>query len=104
MKSRTTKEQPPVDALPAAALTHSVISAMPWEGFQVATADGRHATLAIVDDDGAIIESGASVLEEAWNVAVLAYRNFLIGEGCLRVYSSPTGLHQEEKDGSAQQH
>lgn len=92
MIERTRK---PVADAPPATLTRSVISAVPWEGLQVATVDGRHATLAIVDDDGRIIESGQSVLEEAWNVAVLAYRNFLIGEGRIRVIASPGGMFEE---------
>jgi hypothetical protein len=82
----------PVEPANGPPLRQSVISAIPWQGLRVQTIDGRHATLAILDDDGRIIESGDAVLEEAFNVSILAYRNFLIGQGTLKVISSPDHL------------
>jgi hypothetical protein len=79
------------------ALTRSVISAVAFDGLRIQTADGKPATLAIVDQDGRIVESGDAVLEEAWNVAILSYRRFLIGEGALRVYSGPQGVKLDKR-------
>jgi hypothetical protein len=73
-------------------LQNSIISAVAYAGFAVTTADGRPATLAVIDQDGNVIESGASVNIAAWNVAVTAYRNFLKGNGHVRVQASPPGI------------
>lgn len=73
-------------------LQHSVIGAIAYAGFTVTTPDGRPATLAVIDQDGNVIESGPSVNIAAWNVAVTAYRNFLKGNGHVRVQVSPPGL------------
>jgi hypothetical protein len=83
---------------PVPPLTASQITAILWEGLTVQTADGRPATLAIIDENGKVVESGQAVLREAWNVAVLSYRRFLIGERALRVYSSPIGIFHEDDD------
>lgn len=69
-------------------LTHCEISAVSHEGLSITTADGKRGTLAVLDENGNIIETGPSVAFEAWNVAVLSYRNFLKGKGYLRVRSS----------------
>jgi hypothetical protein len=61
------------------------ISAVAHEGFTVRLPDGRHARLAVVDDDGQVIAAGAEVEREAWAVAAAAWRNFLIGRGFMRV-------------------
>lgn len=65
------------------------ISASSHEGFGVETPDGRRATLAVVDADGNILEAGPGVARQAWTVAIESYRNFLKGEGYLRVLSKP---------------
>jgi hypothetical protein len=78
------------------ALSHSVITAVAWQGYTVTTEDGRPATLAVVDEAGCVVESGPEVIKAAWEVAVMSYRRFLIGEGALRIYSKPTGLFQDE--------
>lgn len=75
-------------------LVNCEISAVTFEGFTVKTATGEPATLAVIDKDGNIVEMGATVAHELWSVAILAYRNFLKGEGYLRVRSGPLdGLH-----------
>lgn len=81
----------------AGVLHGSVISAAAFEGLKVQTADGRPATLAVVDEDGKVIESGQQVLDEAWNVTMLAYRMFLKGQGKLHVRASPEGITQEHE-------
>lgn len=72
-------------------LEHAVLSGVAHEGLSVHTIDGRRARLAIVDDDGKVIEAGPGVEREAWRVAVESYRNFLRGQGHLRVQSVPPG-------------
>ncbi|MEN7431772.1 hypothetical protein VA599_13510 [Chromobacterium sp. TRC.1.1.SA] len=68
------------------------MSAVIFEGLTVKTAEGKPAQLAIVDVDGNVIEMGNQVAMEAWNVAISSYKNFLIGEGHIRVQTSPPGL------------
>jgi hypothetical protein len=65
------------------------ISAVSFEGLSVATLDGRPARLAVVDADGKVIESGASISDAVWDVAIKAYREFLKGSGHLRVLAKP---------------
>lgn len=65
------------------------ISAVAHAGITVNLADGRNATLAVVDENGNVIAD--DVAREAWSVAVHAYRAFLTGTGHLKVHSSPPG-------------
>lgn len=72
-------------------LAETTISAVAHEGFTVKLRDGRRARLAVVDDDGCVVEAGKAVEVEAWNVAIAAYKHFRIGMGHMRVYSAPPG-------------
>lgn len=72
-------------------LQHSCISANVNTGYQMTTADGRPARLAIIDADGNILEAGDAVAREAWNVCIAVQKNFWIGQGHLVVHSAPTG-------------
>lgn len=65
-----------------------VISAVSHEGLRV-TVDGKPARLAILGEDGRVIAIGDHVAKEAEAVAVNSYRNFLKGQGYLRVTSAP---------------
>ncbi|WP_430542176.1 hypothetical protein [Xanthomonas sacchari] len=65
------------------------------EGFSVTTADGRRARLAVVDDEGIVVASGAAIERAAFEAAVLAYRNFLQGQGHLRVHARALELCPE---------
>ncbi|MGL6048303.1 MAG: hypothetical protein ACRC02_17840 [Vogesella sp.] len=82
-------------------LENAVISAVIFEGLQVQTADGRPARLAILDEAGNVIECGHQVAEEAWNVAIASYKNFLAGNGHLRVQTEPPGLKINQIDKAA---
>lgn len=66
----------------------STISGNVNTGFTVTAPDGRRAHLAIVSEDGEIIEAGPSVAREAWNVCLQVQRNFWIGKGHITVHSS----------------
>jgi hypothetical protein len=69
-------------------LASSMISATISQGFSAQTRDGRPAQLAIIDEFGNVIEIGDQVAREAFNVAVASYKNFLKGQGHLRVYGA----------------
>ena len=62
------------------------ITAVAHEGLTV-TINGKPGKLAILAEDGTVIAEGANVAREAQAVAVNLYRNFLIGQGRLRVIS-----------------
>lgn len=64
------------------------ITAVAHEGLRV-TFNGKPVQLAIVTDDGKILARGTLVAKEAEAVAVNSYRNFLKGQGHLRVLSNP---------------
>ncbi|WP_363800052.1 hypothetical protein ABU614_08555 [Lysobacter firmicutimachus] len=76
--------QPEPDSQPAC-----LITAVSYEGLSVRTNDGRRATLAVVDADGRVIASGRDVEHAAWEAAVKAYRDFLVGQGHLRTLVKP---------------
>ena len=82
-------------------LEHARISANVNSGYQVTTADGRRARLAIIDDDGNVIEAGVAVAREAWNVCIAVQKNFWIGQGHLVVHSEPTGIRLTPKQKAA---
>ncbi len=48
--------------------------------------------MALVDDDGKIVDAGHHVAQEAWNVCIQAQHNFWIGQGHVRVLSKPIPL------------
>lgn len=67
------------------------ISAVIFEGLSVTTPDGRPAMLAIVDENGQVVEAGNAVAQHTWNTVLGSYRNFLIGQGHIRVHTKPPG-------------
>lgn len=69
-----------------------VITAVAHEGLTV-LANGKPARLAIIDDDGNVLAAGADVAREAEAVALNCYRNFLKGNGHLRVYKGVPPTH-----------
>ena len=76
---------------PTGALTGATISAVCFEGLSAETREGRKALFAIIDEDGKVIEAGPAVAKEAWNVTLACYKNFLVGQGHLRVFAGPPG-------------
>ncbi|MGF6607099.1 hypothetical protein OKW45_001999 [Paraburkholderia sp. WSM4175] len=79
-----------------AVLQNSCISAVIWECYTITDASGRPATLAVVDEHGHILDLGPQVQQEVWDLAILAYRKYLVGEGYLRIHSTPEGLFQDK--------
>jgi hypothetical protein len=61
-----------------------VISAVAHEGLTV-TVNGKPAKLAVVTEDGTVVAAGVDVAREVQAVAINLYREFLKGNGHLRV-------------------
>jgi len=78
-----------IGTIPTGLLASAEISAVIHKGLTVKLPDGRTGRLAIIDDAGQVIDASPAVAREAWNVAIASYKNFLIGQGHLRVYSGP---------------
>ena len=70
-------------------LDTATISAVIHQGLTVQLSDGRQGKLAIVDASGLVVDASPAVAKEAWLVAISSYKNFLIGQGHLRVLSGP---------------
>ncbi|MFZ6686620.1 hypothetical protein ACO0K0_02595 [Undibacterium sp. SXout11W] len=70
-------------------LSNATISGVSHEGLTITLKNGKPAKLAIIDEDGHIIEAGQAVAKEAWNVTLAVYKNMMIGKGHLRIFSSP---------------
>lgn len=79
------------DSVPNPQLQGSRISGTVSEGFSVTTADGKQARLAIVDEQGNVVEAGLDVAWAAWKVCIEVQENFWEGQGHLVVHSSPPG-------------
>lgn len=75
---------------PVGTISGVVISAVSHEGLSV-TVNGKPAWLAIIGEDGQIIAAGENVAKEAEAVALNCYRNFLKGQGYLRVNAEVRG-------------
>ncbi|WP_368622727.1 hypothetical protein [Paraburkholderia sp. BR13444] len=79
-------------------MTPVTISATAMGGLDIRTADGRVAALAVVDDQGHVLDSGPQLAERIWTTALDCYENFLFAEGALRVFvpdASQTEPHAE---------
>ena len=87
-KKQSKHESPTADTQIASAIS-STISAVSFQGLSIVTPDGNPATLAVVDQNGKIVEAGPDVTRAVWEIAIRSYRNFLIGSGHLRVLSKP---------------
>ena len=70
-------------------LAQATITAICFEGLSAETVEGRKAMFAIIDENGKVIEAGPAVAREAWNVTLACYKQFLAGQGHLRVFSGP---------------
>jgi len=77
-------------------LSAAIISGVAHEGFTCTTRDGKRLRMALVDDEGNIIDAGYQVAQEAWNVCVQVQNNFWLGQGHLRVLSKPVPYKCEE--------
>ena len=78
-------------------LEHSQLAGTIYGGLSATTKDGKPARLAIIDEDGNVIDAGIAVAREAWRIALTAHTNFLRGSGHLIVHSTPPGLPTHHK-------
>ena len=78
-----------IGTIPTGTLNTAEISAVIHRGLSVKTSDGRPARLAIIDEQGNVIDAGKDVEREAWNVAIASYKNYLVGMGHMIVRSGP---------------
>ncbi|MBR8351248.1 hypothetical protein KDX21_11780 [Burkholderia cenocepacia] len=90
MTKKQPKQESPTADTQIAATISSTISAVSFQGLSIVSPDGNPATLAVVDQNGKIVEAGPAVTRAVWEIAIRSYRNFLIGNGHLRVLSKPT--------------
>ncbi|MDT3749777.1 hypothetical protein [Pseudomonas kurunegalensis] len=77
-------------------LSTAIISGVSHEGFTCTARDGRRLRMALVDDDGNIVEVGQHVAQEAWNVCIQVQHNFWIGQGYMRVLSKPIPFKSDQ--------
>lgn len=73
-------------------LGQSVLEASTARGISATTSDGKPARLAIIDNDGQILDSGSVVADQVWNLTIELYSQILQSSGMIKVHSSPTGL------------
>ncbi|MDN7545069.1 hypothetical protein [Burkholderia cenocepacia] len=90
MTNRQSNHNSPTADTQVAAAISGTISAVSFQGLSIVTPDGNPATLAVLDQNGNVVDAGPAVTRVVWEVAVRPYRNFLIGNGHLRVLSKPT--------------
>lgn len=75
--------------IPTGTLSTAQISAVIHQGLTVKLADGSPGKLAIIGEDGGVVDASPAVAREAWLVAIASYKRLLIGQGHLRVLSGP---------------
>ncbi len=73
---------------PTGAIGGVDISAVAHEGLTV-TVDGKPGRLAVLDEAGNVVSSGAMVAREVEAVAINSYRQLWQGQGHLRVHGKP---------------
>lgn len=78
-----------IGEIPTGMLTTAEISAVIHRGLTVTLPSGKTGKLAIVDQNGVVVDASDTVAREAFNVSVACYQNFLIGKGHLIVRSGP---------------
>lgn len=84
-----------ISKLPTGQLRNSELSAVVHEGITAKASNGQPAIFAIIDEEGNVLDSGAAVALEAWNVMLNSWKNFLQGQGHLRVHSKPPTLESK---------
>ena len=87
------KQATPAHTLVSVPPINCEISARIFEGFQIRGSDGGELELVAMDKNGNIIDRGASFSRAVFGVCVETHRQFLIGEGHLRILSKPPTIY-----------
>ena len=83
---------PPVKNMyPSPELSNAIISANASSGFIATDRAGKSLRMALVDDQGNIVEAGDDVRWAAWSICTTALHNLWECQGHLVVHSSPPG-------------
>jgi len=77
------------NSIPNPQLRAASISATVSTGYTVTTADGKRAQLAIIDENGNVLEAGQAVAWAAWRACIEVQENFWEGQGHLVVHAGP---------------
>ena len=78
-----------------ATLQNAVVQGVAHEGITVHTRDGRRARLAVIDDEGNIIEAGREVERVVFQASREVIYNYWKGQGHMRVFYGPGNKHPE---------
>jgi hypothetical protein len=70
-----------------------LITGTAHSGLEVVTANGNRAVLAVLDNNGNVVEAGEHVAETAWEAILAIYRNFLQGNGFMTVKMAPSAIN-----------
>lgn len=76
-------------------LAGAIITGSTWAGLQIRTRTGRPARLAIIDDEGNIIEQGRAVEAEVWHTVLKTHCEYLQSTGVMAIKPEPTGVMVE---------
>ncbi|HDR9148120.1 hypothetical protein [Burkholderia vietnamiensis] len=85
MKRKQPKHEAPIADTRIAAEISSIISAVSFQGLSIETPEGNPATLAVLDQNGKVVDAGPAVSRAVWEIAIKSYRNFLCAQGFMRV-------------------
>lgn len=72
-------------------MPNAIISANASSGFVATSRDGKPLRMALVDDEGNIVEAGELVRWAAWHICTEALENLWQCKGWLVIHSSPPG-------------
>ena len=78
-----------ISVIPTGTLITAEVSAVIHQGLKIKLSDGRVGKLAILDEADQIVDDTPAIAREVWLVSIACYKNFLVGDGHLRVHSEP---------------
>lgn len=76
-------------------LLRSVVSAGAVTGIDVASSKGDQCMLAIIDQDGKVLDCGPAVAQNVWNANVRAMLDFWEGNGHIKTTVYPAAEQQK---------
>jgi hypothetical protein len=82
-------------------LQHSKLTGTIHSGITATTLDGKPARLAIIDDNGNILDAGLPVAKEVWHLVIGLHLNMLRATGHIVMHSTPPGIALPAKEAAA---